>query len=206
MKVKLEGSFDAKTIGDALAKLLTDLPYLAEKQQISVTSYTGEDEWDETCGEYGKFISDARVKYDNQFLQQTDFNTINKTLKGTPFEEIVETNFNYCRWRLMKITPDFMYPIHRDGGYVGDDFYKQFRIHYPIWTNPKAYMIFFDEPVTKDSDFRLEPSGEQKTEWVHLEQGKIYEVDTSEFHTVCNFGETNRYHLVGTRVEKDERR
>ena len=35
----------------------------------------------------------------------------------------------------------------------------------------------------------------------HLEEGKSYFVNTSGFHTAVNYGDDNRYHIVGVRYE-----
>ena len=36
---------------------------------------------------------------------------------------------------------------------------------------------------------------------VEVEEGKSYFVNTSGFHTAVNYGDDNRYHIVGVRYE-----
>ena len=63
--------------------------------------------------------------------------------------------------------------LHRDGCR---------KFHYPIQTNPQCFLYDASDPT------------DQKV--YHLEQGKLYDVDTTRDHYVYNAGIETRYHLV----------
>jgi len=63
--------------------------------------------------------------------------------------------------------------IHRDGCW---------KYHYPIRTNPQCFLYDATDPI------------DQKV--YHLEQGKLYNVDTTRDHYVYNASHDTRYHLI----------
>ncbi len=99
-----------------------------------------------------------------------DFNTVHKYFKNTEFERIIK-DFNLVRSRLMVCKSKSCYSIHQDPGW---------RLHIPIKTNPGCLFYFPDHK-----------------EHFHLEEGKVYKVNTTERHTFINASFTDRIHFIG---------
>ena len=150
-----------------LEKLNLDIP------QIAITSLDGNDDWHSTWGK--------KLKYNERF-----YSTLNKSLQGTIFEEIINQYSNYYRWRLLNVQGNKTYTIHHDGP-------KNKRIHIPITTNDQCFLCFYDKIPTHKSI--------NKVYHYHLEVGKVYEIDSSGYHTAVNYGDEDRWHLVGVRQD-----
>ena len=78
------------------------------------------------------------------------------------------------------------YTIHHDGP-------KNKRIHIPITTNDQCFLCFYDKIPTHKSI--------NNVSHYHLEVGKVYEIDSSGYHTAVNYGDEDRWHLVGVRQD-----
>ena len=66
-------------------------------------------------------------------------------------------------------------------------------LSFPVKTNERAFLAFYLQvPLNKK---------ETGVKHYHLEEGKSYFVNTSGFHTAVNYGDDNRYHIVGVRYE-----
>jgi len=154
---------------------LIDEHNLHEHNQISLTSVEGNNDW--TCS-IGSILD---LPYREKL-----YSTINKSLEGTYIHKLIEENNQYYRWRAMKIAPHGTYSIHKDG----QQNVTNIRCHIPIVTNDQAYMIFFGE--NKDN---------KNPNLYHLECGKIYEVNTTQYHSALNFGEEDRWHIIGVKYE-----
>lgn len=148
---------------------------LHEHNQISLTSIEGNDDW--TCS-IGSILSLPH--------REKLYSTINMSLKGTHIHKLIEENNQYYRWRAMKIPPHGTYSIHKDG----QQDVTNIRCHIPIVTNDQAFMIFFGEDKNN-----LNPTLQ------HLECGKIYEVNTTQYHSALNFGDEDRWHIIGVKYE-----
>ena len=82
--------------------------------------------------------------------------------------------------------PHKTYTIHKDG----QKNVSNIRCHIPVVTNPQAYHISFGEDKSN-----LNPK------LYHMECGKIYEVNTTQYHSAINFGGEDRWHLLGVKYE-----
>jgi len=99
-----------------------------------------------------------------------DFNVVHKNFKNTEYERIIN-DFNLVRSRVMLLYGKRCYSIHQD---------DTWRLHIPIETNSSCLFYFTDHK-----------------EHFHLEQGKVYKVNTTERHTFINAGFSDRIHFVG---------
>jgi len=151
---------------------------LWDEKQISLTSISGNNDWDCTTGSMLDMPKPERY-----------YSTLNDGLQNTYMGELIKKYKNYYRWRLLCVTPMSTYTIHHDT--FENKINK--RIHIPITTNEHAYFCFFDK----------EPSdGEEvKETYYNLKPGTVYEANTSILHTAINHGQTSRYHMVGVRYE-----
>ena len=107
--------------------------------------------------------------YDKDCTEE-DFNIVHKNFKNTEYEQIVN-DFNLVRSRLMLLKGKSCYSIHQDNSW---------RLHIPIETNLNCLFYF---PEHK--------------EHFHLEEGKVYMVNTTERHAFFNAGWDNRIHFIG---------
>jgi len=158
---------------------LIDQHQLHDQNQISLTSITGNNDW--LCS-IGKL---AKLPYPERY-----YGTLNSALSGTYIEQCISRYSIYYRWRLLKLTPGSTYSIHKDIRANGD---LNIRLHIPVVTNPRAYLMFFDS---------LPEWSENSASFYHLEAGNTYEVNTSGMHTAVNFSTSHtRYHIVGVKYE-----
>lgn len=103
-----------------------------------------------------------------------DFNVVHENFVNTEYEKIIN-NFNLVRSRIMFLNGKNCYSIHQD---------NTWRLHIPIKTNLDCLFYF--------PDYK---------EHFHLEEGKIYKVNTLEKHTFINAGWDNRIHFIGVIYE-----
>lgn len=180
---QLHDNIDSEKIWQEIYTLLLSQDELKNLDQISLTSIDGNDDW--TCS-VGRI---STLEYPERY-----YSTINKTLAGTELEKTLNRYPQYYRWRLMKIDPKKTYSVHKDGNAISDNL----RIHIPLQTNEGCFLCFYlTVPLNqKDSVVRH----------VHLETGKSYIVNTTGFHTAVNYGNTQRYHLVGVKYENSNNR
>jgi hypothetical protein len=153
---------------------------LQEHPQISLTSLAGENNWINSTGKR------HLLKYPERY-----FNKINEYLESTYIAECIRRYPDFYRWRLMKVIPRATYSIHPDGL----PFRENIRLHIPVVTNSKAFLTFYD----------VMP-GDGVTVTVHhanLKAGNSYEINTTNLHTAVNYGEHNRYHIVGVKYIKE---
>jgi len=101
---------------------------------------------------------------------EKDFSIINTKFKNTEFEKIIQ-DFNLVRSRLMILNLKSCYSIHQD---------PSWRLHIPIKTNFDCLFYYPDH-----------------NKHFHLEEGKIYKVNTTERHTFINAGQNVRSHFIG---------
>ena len=100
-----------------------------------------------------------------------NFKILHPFFQNTIVEKIIE-DFSLYRTRILRLKSKEVYTIHED---------TEKRIHIPIQTNHKSYLLF-----TKQVSL------------FHLDVGNIYKVDTTKEHTYLN-GEfvNDRLHVVG---------
>ena len=101
---------------------------------------------------------------------EKDFNVVHKNFKNTEYERIIN-DFNLVRSRIMLLQGKKCYSIHID---------ESWRLHIPIVTNPGCLFYFPDHK-----------------EHFHLEEGKVYKVNTTERHTFLNASTEDRIHFIG---------
>lgn len=97
------------------------------------------------------------------------FCALNPFFINSVIEKLV-IKFDLVRTRFMWLNSVSCYTMHKD---------TSPRIHIPIITNPRCYFLFNDESP------------------IHLEEGKVYWVDTRKEHTAMNCSFNNRLHIVG---------
>jgi anthranilate/para-aminobenzoate synthase component I len=146
--------------------------------QLSLTSSTGEDNWDESVGRM------TDLKFPEKYYRQ-----INESLNDTYIHELTESYPDFYRWRLLRLDPKATYTVHKDS--LNNK--TNIRLHIPVWTNTDALLCFYD----RKPDHRKQT----RATHYHLEEGKVYEVNTSDWHTAVNYGEAPRYHIVGVKYE-----
>jgi len=156
---------------------------LLDKQQISLTSITGDDDWEAGVGKIVNLPKPERL-----------YSTVMQSLKGTYIEECIQRYSNYYRWRLLKLESRQTYSVHYDGDGVN----QNFRLHIPVVTNPDSFLCFFDQRPQSGQSVTLRHE--------HLTAGNSYRVNTTNYHTAVNYGHETRYHIVGVRYENSNNR
>lgn len=138
---------------------------------------------------------------DNNFIEGAgktslpeNFIYLNTYFQDTEAEKLVKIYPDYYRWRILCVEPRKTYSIHHDNWKKG---FNNQRIHFPIDTNPDAYLVFFDEEFSDH--------GTQKIEYHNLKAEYVYLVDTTGFHTAVNYHPTSeRIHIVAERFIANE--
>jgi hypothetical protein len=159
---------------------LLDTHRLWGSHQVSLTSETGDDDWQCSVGRLVDLPQKEEV-----------YSVINRSLRKTYLAECIERYPQYYRWRLMRIKPKRTYSIHSDNL---NPFTRNLRIHIPVTTNHQCWMYFYEKmPQNAQS---------QTVSFYHLQAGCSYEANTTGLHCAANHGDTDRYHIVGVRYEK----
>ena len=153
---------------------------LQEHPQISLTSLAGENNWINSTGKR------HLLKYPERY-----FNKINEYLEGTYIAECIRRYPDFYRWRLLKVIPRATYSIHPDGL----PFRENIRLHIPIVTNSRAFLTFYDVMPGDDTTVTVYHA--------NLKAGNSYEVNTTKLHTAVNYGDHDRYHMVGVKYIKE---
>tara|TARA_R110002074_G_scaffold360061_1_gene532649 strand:- start:6 stop:494 length:489 start_codon:yes stop_codon:yes gene_type:complete len=97
----------------------------------------------------------------------TDFTEFNFNL---PYINHIIEELNLCRTRVLVLHPKTCYSLHKD---------PSKRIHIPVVTNEKCWMIVNKEIMHLPAD------------------GRYYEIDTTQEHTALNGSWEARTHIVG---------
>lgn len=179
----IDNDIDSSKIWDEVYNLLLVKDELKDLDQISLTSVDGADDW--TCS-VGRI---SKLQYPERY-----YSTLNRTLVGTELEKLLTRYPQYYRWRLMKLEPKKTYSVHKDSNDTADNL----RMHIPLQTNEGCFLCFYvSVPLNKQYS---------RVKHEHLETGKSYLVNTSGFHTAVNYGDTQRYHIVGVKYENSNNR
>jgi hypothetical protein len=147
--------------------------------QISLTSISGDNDWECSAGSLMDLPNPEKY-----------YCVINNALTGTYIAELLQRYHRFYRWRLLIRHPGTTYTVHTDN--VNIDTVNK-RLHIPVITNDQSYFCFYDQ---KPADGVI-----TKVKHHHMTPGKVYEVNTSLFHTAVNYGKTSRYHIVGVTYE-----
>jgi hypothetical protein len=164
-------------------QLLQDVEYILgltplwPNQQISLTSVTGNDDWDCSIGK----IADLQHK-------ESDFTVVNNSIKDRYIGELIQSLApNYCRWRIMNKARRTCYSVHHDGTE------HLLRLHIPVITNDQNFLMFYtDKPVASDTGTDI------SIKHYNLEPGYAYLMRTNYLHSAVNFSNEDRIHLVAT--------
>lgn len=152
---------------------------LQDHSQISLTSISGNDDWDCSVG--------SLMDLDNP---ERYYSVINKSLAGTYTAELIKKYKKFYRWRILIRHPGTTYTVHTDSA---SSSVINKRLHIPVISNDQSYFCFYDQKPTDGASVVVRHH-------VML-PGKVYEVNTSLFHTAVNYGKTARYHIVGVTYE-----
>jgi hypothetical protein len=101
---------------------------------------------------------------------EQEYSLLNPAFVNTPFEDIVE-KYKLVRTRLIWLEPKTCHSIHKD---------NSVRLHIPLVTNEDCKFIFLN-----------------KSEIFHLPAGGVYNVETTNAYSFCNFSAEARLHLIG---------
>jgi hypothetical protein len=178
---ELPETFDQHSLRRDYEKLVETFEF-HNAHQISVTSTTGNNDWDCCVGSSG-----------NLEYPEESYTVINKYLSGSYTEKCIKMFPDYYRWRFLVLEPKSCYTIHRDYAHPIEEAKKgkiNYRIHMPLITNAECYMCFYQDNFTGD--------GAQSVYYKHMEAGKCYDTCTSNQHTAINHHMwLPRVHLVG---------
>jgi hypothetical protein len=108
-------------------------------------------------------------------LKGGDENKFIYKLFDLPYINNIIDELKLFRTRVLKLRPKTCYTFHRD--------YTP-RIHIPVITNPKCFMVL-----------------ETKVEWYPAD-GNYYKIDTTRYHTFVNASLEERIHIVGCYYEE----
>lgn len=178
----VDADIDVERLKSDVFNLLND-HHLSDKQQVSLTSITGDDDWQCSVGKIHLLNKPERF-----------YSTVNKSLHGSYIEELIKRYPSYYRWRLLRLLPRETYTVHADSNNSAFNY----RLHIPVVTNSQAFLSFCDAiPADKSNTmFYFE----------HLQAGHSYMVNTTNYHTAVNYGGETRYHMVGVRYENSNNR
>lgn len=177
MKVELiqTGGFDSDLLA---SEVLYFRDAYQDHTQFCITSIKGDDNFTKDSG----IISNPQK-----------YITLNPRFQDTSIDNLVSAFPDYYRWRILCLKPRQTYSIHYDGVRRG---YFNKRIHIPIVSNSEAFLCFYEH---KPMD-----CGHQNVEYHNLSVGKIYEVDTTGYHTAVNYHPTQeRIHIVAEKFIKE---
>lgn len=176
---EIDLSFDVKEL-IRLHHAVVDIEGLnTDRNQIAINnkddSAGSDDQLFGASGGLADFFEDWREEYnpDNNKTLEFHWQNMNQHFKGTYMDEVfaeLDKHMPIGRTRFMNMHSKQCYTRHRD---------TTRRFHIPLYTNEQC--IFFD------ADYNS----------YHLEVGKVYLLDTVQFHTTANFGRTSRLHIVG---------
>jgi len=177
---QVHDDIDYNTLWEEIYKVLEE-HNLDDVDQVSLTSIDGENDWTSTVGKK------QSLQYPERY-----YATINKALAGTEVEKVINRYPQYYRWRLLRLSPKNTYSVHKDG----EQNQNNLRLHIPLQTNEGCFLCFY-VTVPLNQTYSM-------VKHEHLETGKSYVVDTTNFHTAVNYGDTQRYHIVGVRYERSD--
>jgi len=173
----LQENIDADALWKDIELFLTVNKFW-DKDQISLTSIDGENDWFCSVGKRYDLVHNERA-----------YSEVNKDLKNTHIEKLIQEHNKFFRWRLMKLNHRSNYSIHNDG--VDSDDIANIRIHIPVKTNDKCYLAFFNNKQVDN----------QSGMFYNLKKGNVYLCNTTGYHTALNFSDEPRWHIVGAKYE-----
>ena len=160
--------FENKDLFSDTFKTQLGLTYANEKSKNKYLDAVGSLDWD-----YENWDGEGNPPPRKDKVKEKDFVKIVPDLKGTYLYELLQdlqNKFHIGRTRLLLMEPKTCLTWHQDSTY---------RLHIPIITNDRCMMVW-----------------DNKT--VHMPQGTLYWVDTTQPHTAFNGSFEKRIHLVTT--------
>ena len=139
-----------------IQRILNELKKIPRQEQIMLQKVKGKDD------NYGIGSLTAKDYPENEF------NVL--VYPELEYTNSIITDLNMCRTRVLVLHPKTCYSLHRD---------TSKRIHIPVVTNEKCWMIVNKEIMHLPAD------------------GRCYEIDTTQEHTALNGSWEARTHIVG---------
>lgn len=160
---------------EEFSSLMKDYPHLCNKQNVTITNTTTENDWDASSGLAKDLDNPPR-----------DYNVVVDALAGSYIDHIITRKFpGSYRWRLWQHLPNSCLRPHRDTDY---------RIHIPIVTDPASFLVLLNNNP-EDGAWNHQTD----SMFYHMELGKAYILNTFKYaHGVLNFSGYSRWHLVGS--------
>lgn len=152
---------------------------LQDRSQISLTSIAGDNDWDCSAGSLM-----------NLPTSEDHYCVLNNALTGTYIAELLCKYKLFYRWRILIRQPRTTYTVHTDNLSANT---TNKRLHIPVISNDLSFFCFYDR---KPADGVV-----AAVKHHNMKPGKVYEVNTSLFHTAVNYGTSARYHIVGVAYE-----
>lgn len=178
---QLDSGFNADWIYQELMSIVLAYNLMSEPQ-ISVQSILGDNDF--LCST-GKIHN---LKHPERYYKE-----INKAFKNTYTEFVLSRYPEYYRWRFLRLKYKESYTVHTDAGDKADNW----RIHIPVRTNPDAFFCHYS---------KLPEDGKTaNVRFYHLEAGNSYLINTTKYHSAVNYGQDDRWHLVGLRYTKSDK-
>lgn len=122
------------------------------------------------CDPWALYDGLESLKEYNDNTSEKDFAELHKKFVNSEFVGILK-HFNLYRTRILRLEHKTCYKLHKD---------MTKRLHIPIFTNENCFFYFPDHK-----------------KHYHLEEGKVYLVDTTKLHTFVNAYDSPRVHMVG---------
>jgi hypothetical protein len=143
------------------------------EHQFSITTHDGREDWAQGRG--------YTVELAVPPTAQTE---IIESMRGSYLEYItVRRHRASYRWRLWRLPPGRCMMPHSDG--------PGKRIHIPVFTNELCWLSVWDSPPAPGS------TSTHSVTYQHLEVGKIYLLDSEQYHSAANHSDQDRWHLIG---------
>jgi len=174
---KLNIHFDAAALRDAYEFAITNIGFSGDLVNcISVTSTDIEDI--EQRGVFWTKNDEYEEIQVEKLVNEHAYNIFVPVLMNTYLKNVYDTlskHYKLGRVRILKLDSRTCLSYHRD---------PENRLHIPIITNPGAMMIVNDESFHMKAD------------------GSVYYMNTTDYHTALNGGDSPRIHLVATILDE----
>jgi hypothetical protein len=170
----LDTDIDVDRLAAEVRKLISE-NNLQDRSQISLTSISGDNDWDCSVGSLMNLAKPERY-----------YSVLNSALTDTYIAQLLTKYKRFYRWRILIRHPGTTYTVHTDSASKA---VINKRLHIPVISNPDSYFCFYDQ----------KPADGLSVVVKHhvMLPGNVYEVNTSLYHTAVNYGNMPRYHIVG---------
>jgi len=184
----------------------TENEILANRNQCLTVSEENSDNW--LDGVAGKTIQNntrelnhitAQLDDSNEIVDETRFIHPIKQIHGTYLEQFIQGFTDVYRWRISVLPPRTTLSIHKDGSPMMATFNSgnavlDWRLHFPIITNNRCFLVNWPDDFTGASDEGQEVS----LQMAHFKAGNSYLLNTSKTHCATNYSDKERIHLIAS--------